>query len=234
MKSNDLEADLFHNQTLDLISQRRSVRSYTNQEVTEEEIRTLLDAARHSPSGGNMQPWRVHALGTPAIHRLRDAIQLSIEENGFSTVGDYEFYPERGVKDYWSRINQSGKDLHESLGISRREIQKIKAQRLRNFEFHGAPSGLIVTLNNQLKEGSWIDVGIFLGILITSITSINLGCCVQACFSSYGDVVRHALGLDSDEVIVCGVAIGHADTSAPINNQPHRRLDIDEFVRFHR
>lgn len=40
-----------------LIFNRTSVRSYTNQQVTDEQIETLLQAAMSAPSAKNMQPW---------------------------------------------------------------------------------------------------------------------------------------------------------------------------------
>ena len=43
--------------TLDPIRNRRSVRSYTSQEVSEEAVREILEAARLAPSGSNQQPW---------------------------------------------------------------------------------------------------------------------------------------------------------------------------------
>jgi nitroreductase len=42
---------------LEAIRGRRSVRFFSNQPVSEEEVRTLIDAARHAPSAGNLQPW---------------------------------------------------------------------------------------------------------------------------------------------------------------------------------
>jgi nitroreductase len=36
---------------------RRSIRAFTEEEVSEEEIRKLLKAARSAPSAGNIQPW---------------------------------------------------------------------------------------------------------------------------------------------------------------------------------
>ena len=39
------------------IRTRRSVRSYTGEEVSEENIRTMLEAAMLAPSAGNEQPW---------------------------------------------------------------------------------------------------------------------------------------------------------------------------------
>lgn len=40
------------------IKNRRSIRKFTDQEVTEEELRDLLEAARLAPSSCNCQPWR--------------------------------------------------------------------------------------------------------------------------------------------------------------------------------
>lgn len=40
------------------IVDRRSIRKYLNQEVTKEQILTVLEAARLAPSGSNTQPWR--------------------------------------------------------------------------------------------------------------------------------------------------------------------------------
>lgn len=42
---------------LEVIKKRRSIRSFTSQEVTEEEIRQLLEAAMAAPSASNYQPW---------------------------------------------------------------------------------------------------------------------------------------------------------------------------------
>jgi nitroreductase len=42
---------------LDLIKRRRSIRQYTNQDVTEEEVRQLLEAAMAAPSSSARDPW---------------------------------------------------------------------------------------------------------------------------------------------------------------------------------
>ena len=43
---------------LDNIHSRKSVRSYTDQDVTPEQVETILKAAMAAPSGMNAQPWR--------------------------------------------------------------------------------------------------------------------------------------------------------------------------------
>ncbi|MBR6306420.1 MAG: nitroreductase family protein [Bacteroidales bacterium] len=48
-----------HNQgALDNIFSRKSVRSYTDQPVSPEQVETILRAAMAAPSGMNAQPWR--------------------------------------------------------------------------------------------------------------------------------------------------------------------------------
>ncbi len=47
------------------IRQRRSIRSYTNEEVTEEEIKILLEAAIRPPSACNRQTWRFVIVRKP-------------------------------------------------------------------------------------------------------------------------------------------------------------------------
>jgi nitroreductase len=39
------------------IKHRRSIRAYTREDVSKEEVEKLLDAARWAPSAGNIQPW---------------------------------------------------------------------------------------------------------------------------------------------------------------------------------
>ena len=41
---------------LNLIKKRKSIRAYKNDIVSEEDIQTLLEAARWAPSAGNKQP----------------------------------------------------------------------------------------------------------------------------------------------------------------------------------
>ncbi|WMW23261.1 nitroreductase [Methanolobus mangrovi] len=45
-------------ETIDTILSRRSVRKFTTDEVTDEDIRTILEAGRWAPSGLNNQPWK--------------------------------------------------------------------------------------------------------------------------------------------------------------------------------
>lgn len=57
------------NEMLELIKKRRSIRKYTDQAVTEEQIRQLLEAAMAAPSGSNIQPWEFVVVRDPDLKR---------------------------------------------------------------------------------------------------------------------------------------------------------------------
>ncbi|HMM70348.1 MAG TPA: nitroreductase family protein, partial [Gudongella oleilytica] len=41
-----------------VVLDRRSIRKYTDEQVSEEDIRLIMESARQAPSGENAQPWR--------------------------------------------------------------------------------------------------------------------------------------------------------------------------------
>jgi nitroreductase len=44
--------------TMKVIQDRRSIRDYTDEPISEEDIKMILETARQAPSGENAQPWR--------------------------------------------------------------------------------------------------------------------------------------------------------------------------------
>lgn len=94
------------NNTLDVIQNRKSVRTYTEQAVTKEQIDTLLHAAMAAPSARNMQPWifivvtereKLDKLaeGLPNAKMLFDAKAAII------VAGDLSDKSNKVSKDFW-------------------------------------------------------------------------------------------------------------------------------------
>lgn len=61
---------------LDVLAKRRSVRHFnTRIEVSDDDVRALLDAAVTAPSAGNIQPWRFYVVRSAAAReRLAQAM----------------------------------------------------------------------------------------------------------------------------------------------------------------
>ncbi len=54
---------------LDLIKKRRSIRKYTDDPVSEDQIRAMLEAAMAAPSGNNKQPWEFIVVQDEALRQ---------------------------------------------------------------------------------------------------------------------------------------------------------------------
>jgi nitroreductase len=52
---------------LDVIKNRRSIRNFTHDPVSDEDLVKILDAARLSPSGGNRQRWKFICVKSPRV-----------------------------------------------------------------------------------------------------------------------------------------------------------------------
>lgn len=67
----------------DIFKLRRSIRSFTSEDISEEQIEKIIDAARWAPSAGNIQPWEFIVIRRPEIKReiAKAALnQIFIEE----------------------------------------------------------------------------------------------------------------------------------------------------------
>lgn len=63
------------NNTLEIIHQRKSVRSYTTQQVTKSQIETLVKAGMAAPTAVNKQPWAFIAIDDrTTLNQLGDAL----------------------------------------------------------------------------------------------------------------------------------------------------------------
>lgn len=61
-----------------IITERRSIRRFTEQHVTEEDIRELIDCARYAPSDTNSQTWKFTAVLNRNL--IREIEQLTWDE----------------------------------------------------------------------------------------------------------------------------------------------------------
>ncbi len=63
---------------LEIVHKRRSVRVYKSGKVTEEQLETILEAARWAPSGANTQPWEF--VVTRDREKMKKVRQIYAEE----------------------------------------------------------------------------------------------------------------------------------------------------------
>jgi nitroreductase len=213
------------------IATRRSIRGFLDRDVPRETVEDLLGIAARAPSGGNIQPWKVHVLETEALRRVSAAIHAARAAGPIEP--DYVYYPAEWREPWVSRKRKVGWALYGLAGIQKGDRAAGEAFHARNFDFFGAPVGLLLTIDRDAGEGAWVDLGIFAGTLMLAARGLGLDTCPQAFFAEVGQPIRESLPLPPGEIVVCGVALGHADPAAALNGLVTEREPVAGFATFH-
>ncbi|MGE0559289.1 MAG: nitroreductase [Burkholderiales bacterium] len=211
---------------------RRSIRAYKADPVPRETLRAIVEVARHAPSGSNIQPWRVHVLTGATLARVGGAIRRAFLEDEPGHKRDYEYYTDPVFEPYLARRRECGWGLYGTLGIGRGDHEKSKAFRAGNYNFFGAPAGLVFSIDRKLEKGSWLDYGMFLQTIMLAARARGLHTCPEASIAGYPDIVRRELGLTDEWVIVCGMALGYADNDAVVNTFQPSRIALEDYAVF--
>ena len=222
-----------HDTSLSAVMRRRiSTRAFLDKPVSEAEIRELLDTARWSASGGNLQPWQVHVVAGEARQRVIDAVRARIEAAPFEDENDFAAYPAKLWEPYRSRRFALGEQMYETIGIPRDDKAARLNHLLSNFEFFGAPVGMFFSLDVGMNPHQWGHLGMFIMSFMLAAEEKGLATCAQEAWMSRHKTVAQTLGLAEDQRIWCGLALGHADPDAAVNALRSERVEVDEFAMF--
>lgn len=211
------------------ITGRRAIRAFLPDPVDPGLVRRLLALAAQAPSGTNMQPWRVRVLGPKTRARLENALVAALDDPS-PREEEYRYYPPTFREPYLSRRRKVGWDLYGLLGVAKGDHAGMRRQTEANLRFFGAPVALMVTIDRDLKIGSWLDLGGFVQTLLIAAQGHGLDSCPQAIFARFHAVVRRELRIPESEVVVCGIALGKADPDAPANRLVPEREPVEGFT----
>ncbi|MCP5270359.1 MAG: nitroreductase [Burkholderiaceae bacterium] len=216
------------------ITSRRSIRAFLPTPVPRETIEQILTVAARAPSGTNTQPWKVTVLTGDAKARLSTAIQAAYDDpvQRAAHSEEYAYYPTEWQSPYIDRRRKVGWDLYGLLGIAKTDKARMHAQHGRNYDFFGAPVGLIFTIDRVMQQGSWLDYGMFLQNIMVAARARGLDTCPQAAFTQWHRIIATQLQLPDAEMVVCGMSLGHADPAAVENTLVTDREPVAGFTRF--
>ncbi len=220
------------------INSRRSVRAFLPTAVPRQTIEEILAVASRAPSGVNTQPWKVTVLTGAAKASLSEKILAAHDANAAAgstgaDVGEYDYYPTEWTSPYIERRRKIGWDLYGLLGIGKTDKARMHDQHGRNYRFFDAPVGMIFTIDRILRQGSWIDYGMFLENIMIAARGRGLDTCPQAAFIGFHRIIAEHLHLPAAEMVVCGMSLGHADPDAVENSLVTEREPVAGFTTFH-
>jgi nitroreductase len=216
------------------ITSRRSIRAFLPTPVPRATVGRILAAASRAPSGTNTQPWKVYVLTGEALQSLSRRLVAAYDdpEERARHSEEYAYYPTEWVSPYIDRRRKVGWDLYTLLGIARNDKARMHAQHRRNYEFFGAPVGLMFTIDRIMRQGSWLDYGMFLEGVMVAARAHGLDTCPQAAFTPFHRIVVEAIGAPAEEQLVCGMSLGFADPDAIENTLVTEREPVASFTRF--
>ena len=216
------------------ITSRHSMRAFLPTPVPRETVETILRVAAQAPSGTNTQPWQVHVLTGAAKQRLSDRIS-AIYENPVELAThqeEYDYYPKEWASPYIERRRKVGWDLYGLLGITKTDKAAMHRQHGRNYRFFDAPVGLIFSIDRVMRQGSWMDYGMFLQNIMVAARARGLHTCPQAAFTQFHRAIAEELAFTPEQMLVCGMSLGYANPAAVENTLVTERADVAEFARF--
>lgn len=216
----------------DALMRRISIRAFTSEPVPEALLREILDVARFAPSGGNVQPWKLVAVAGAERDAVAELGKRALAEHPEGQVGERFVYPPNLWPPYRDRRFKVGEDMYAMMGIPREDKPARLAHVARNFDFFGAPVGLFFVIDKRMGYGQWAHLGMFMQSI--ALAAIERG--VSSCFQEFWAQARGALHahfqLPEEEMVYCGMALGHADESAPVNQLRSERAPVDEIAVF--
>ncbi|SFI00521.1 Nitroreductase [Collimonas sp. OK307] len=215
----------------DAVRSRKSVRAFLNKPVPQALLREVLSLAARSPSGGNVQPWRIDVLVGEPLVAFKDRIEERMNTDFSPDPAEYPIYPTKLGEPYRSSRFKVGESMYELIDIARDD----KMGRLRwlqnNYRFFGAPVGLFCTVDRDMGAAQWSDLGMYLQTLMLLLRERGVDSCPQEAWSVYHQTVREFLQTPPERMLFCGMAIGYADPAAAVNRLQSEREPLEQFAR---
>lgn len=206
---------------------RFSARAFTPQEPDAALVERILRLSAQAASGGNLQPWKVIALrGAPLQELIATVQQSSADENAQT-----QSYPAPLWEPYRSRRYKNGEDLYASIGIGRDNKPARLEQLSKNFQFFGAPVGVLVCVDQRMGNAQWADLGIYLQSLMLLATENGLATCPQGFWRRFQTGLKPFLNLPEEYMVAYGVSLGYADMDAPINQWRADRVEPQDWLQ---
>lgn len=214
------------------ITKRKSVRAFLDKSIDTELIEKLLETARYTPSGVNMQPWQVAVVSGEKKKTIEEKLQQAFSNDELENM-DYNYYPKEWKEPYKTRRKETGLLMYKTLEITREDKQKQFEQWKANYRAFDAPTVLYFFIDKDLEKGSYLDYGMFLQNVMLCAVDLGLSTCPQAALAQYPHIVKSELNIEDDKILLCGMALGYEDTEHIINSYRTPRIPINEFTRFY-
>ncbi|MFK7752106.1 MAG: nitroreductase [Sedimentitalea sp.] len=214
------------------INDRRSIRGFTDQPVSQALLEEVIALANRAPSSMNTQPWHLHVLTGDVLDKVRTG-------NTERMLGGVT--PSREIEDYAAYEGEHRKrqieiavQLFEAMGIERNDAERRQDWVMRGFRQFDAPVSVVVCFDRSLLSNTiaHFDTGAMTYGLVLAAWSKGLGAVINGQGIMQSPVVREVANIPEDQVILTCVALGWPDEDFVANSVVSRRRPVSNVTRF--
>lgn len=197
-----------------VIQDRRSIREFTAEDVTDQELDLILEAGRQAPSGENAQPWRFIVVRDRAMRLKLGAIAGGGSGRRFTA----EFVTKKMQERFASLQDEEKRKA---------AFEKLTSGQVSAF-MADAPVNLVVCGKKDVWDMPY-DTSAAIENMLLMITALGLGACwvIAPCIDIRDEErVQQLLGIPEGFKAVSILSVGH-------QVRPHRprpRLPIQDLV----
>jgi len=209
------------------IDSRRSIRAFKPNPISRDIIDKILSLVIKAPSAINLQPWEFIVVMGEEKERLSRKLIKSYKEKQIScSPGNV-----KPLADTFSKRGLASVELMTpSLAKMGQEFNRFINEGSCNF--YGAPTAIILCLDNAFSKARLVDVGIAVGYFVLVAQSMGLGTCTIGLINAYEDEIKDVLNIPENKDVVIGVAVGYPDLESPANEFKTQRDSLDSFVKW--
>jgi len=200
--------------TMKVIQDRRSVREYTAEAVSRQDLDMILEAARQAPSGENAQPWRFIIVQDPATRKKLGALAGGGSGRRFTA----EFVTKK-MQERFSGLQDEAK--------RRAAFEKLTSGQVSAF-LADAPVSIVVCGKKDVWDMPY-DTSASIENMLLMVTALGLGACwvIAPCIDIRDEErIKALLGMPEGFKAVSIISVGHP-------TRPHRprpRLPLTDLV----
>jgi len=200
--------------TMKVIQDRRSIREWTAEPVSEEDIALIMEAGRQAPSGENAQPWRFIIVKDPAMRKKMAGLAGGGSGRRFTAE-----YVTHQMQERFAGLQDEAK--------KKAAFEKLTSGQVSAF-CENAPLIIMVCGKKDVWDMPF-DTSAAIENMLLMITALSLGACwvIAPCFDVRDEErTKELLGVPEGFKAVSLISIGHM-------TRPHRqrpRIPINQLV----
>lgn len=217
------------------VRQRISTRGFLDTPIPRDQLTELLETAQRSPSGGNLQPWKLIAVTGAAKDEVIDIAHRVLAADPMGPVpGDRPVYPDLNAiaPVYNERRKRVGEMMYAKVGIPKEDRAGRIQWFANNYRFFGAPVGLFLIIDRRMGHGQWAHMGMYMQTIALLAEERGWGTCMQECWARLRVELHDHFGLDEHHMLYAGIALGVPDPDEAVNDLYAERAPQSEVVEF--